>query len=346
MDTIVYLATDDGVVTLRRKSDGSVEEMHRGPRGWPVQGLAVDPKQPGRVLAGTRGDGVWVSEDFGATWKKPCYGKHGPGKVRCVTIDPHNPSRVYAGGEPIDIYISEDMCKSWQRLDSPWDVPFVSTVTYPGTGVEPHVRDITVSPTDPDTVYAALQVGWMLKTTDGGETWTLLSQNLDEDVHTIVIDPRNTDKVMVATGGGDSRKNKVSGRALYLSQDGGSSWGGTAMQIAQEYSVPLVMHPSNPDVLFSAVAHGNPNMWRRPEGADSHMIRTRDGGATWEIVDRGREGMSRRYPEGIAFDLGEPNRMFTGYRSGEIFVSEDGGDSWSLTETSVSSVADLVAVPA
>ncbi|MBM2812021.1 MAG: xghA [Chloroflexi bacterium] len=346
MDTVVYLATDEGVVTLRRKSDGSLEEVGRGPKGWAVQGIAVDPATPNRILAGTRGDGVWVSEDFGTSWTKPCYGKRGPGKVRCVTIDPHNPNRVYAGGEPIDVFVSEDMCKTWQRMDSPWEVPFVSTVTYPGTGVEPHVRDITVSPTDPDTIYIALQVGYMLKTTDGGETWKLLNENLDCDVHTIVIDPKNSDKVMVATGGGDSRKHLTSGRALYLSQDGGSSWNGTAMQIEQEYSVPLAMHPTNPDVLFSAVAHGNPNMWRGEAGADSHMIRTRDGGATWQAVDRGRENMSRRYPEGIAFDEGHPDRMFTGYRTGEIFVSEDAGDSWSLSSASVTHIADMRAVPA
>ena len=77
--------------------------------------------------------------------------------------------------------------KSWDRLDSVWNIPWVSTITYPVAVVEPHVRDITIDAGDPQTMYVALQVGYMLKTTDGGKNWELLNKNLDCDVHTIVL---------------------------------------------------------------------------------------------------------------------------------------------------------------
>src|SRR5207247_1087474 len=95
----------------------------------------------------------------------------------------------YAGTEPIDVFVSEDLGASWLRIESVWDDPFVADVTYPVATVEPHVRDITLDPAHPDTIYAALQVGYMLKSTDGGETWKLLNRDLDCDVHTIVVDP-------------------------------------------------------------------------------------------------------------------------------------------------------------
>ena len=52
--------------------------------------MSAPDKIADKVFAGTRGDGVWVSEDFGASWKKPCYGKRGPGKVRCLAFDPRD----------------------------------------------------------------------------------------------------------------------------------------------------------------------------------------------------------------------------------------------------------------
>ena len=45
------------------------------------------------------------------------------------------------------------------------------------------------------------------------------------------------------------------------------------MNFSQEYSVPLTMDPKNPDVLYSSLAHGQPNAWRRPTGAESLVVR-------------------------------------------------------------------------
>ncbi len=169
MASILYVATDEGVVTLKSEDGHSWKQEHHGLKEWAIPEVAVSPNAPNKVFAGTRGDGVWVSEDFGASWKKPCYGKRGPGKVRCLTFDPRNSNTLYAGTEPIDVFVSHDEAKSWERLDSVWNIPWVSTVTYPVAAVEPHVRDITIDPKDPKTMYVALQVGYMLKTTDGGK---------------------------------------------------------------------------------------------------------------------------------------------------------------------------------
>ena len=131
MDSVLYIGTDDGVVALRSSDGLKWQQESRGLRGWAVPDVAVVPGSPEKLLAGTRGDGVWVSEDFGKSWKKPSYGRRGPGKVRSVTIDPKEPQRVYAGCEPIDVFVSEDRCANWQRIDSVWDLPWVATVPYP-----------------------------------------------------------------------------------------------------------------------------------------------------------------------------------------------------------------------
>ena len=342
MASILYLATDDGVSTLRSQDGRNWNLEHQSLEGWTVPKIAASPSRPNTVFAGTRGDGVWVSEDFGKSWKKPCYGKRGPGKVRCVTLDPHEANTVYAGTEPIDVFVSRDGAKSWERLESVWNVPYVATVDYPVSTVEPHVRDITIDPENPKTIYAALQVGYMLKSTDGGKSWRLLNKGLDADVHTIVIDPRNPNSLFIATGGHDYRKGVAPGRALYKSQDGGETWAPIAMDFPHEYSVPLAMHPKNPDVLYSAVANGQPGQWRkRQTGAESLIIRTRDGGKSWQQLDGSIAAIHRDFAEAIAFDPSDPNRVYAALRGGDLYVSQNGGDEWEKLPVKVDSVSDM-----
>jgi len=345
MASTLYLSTAEGVFTV--KGNGSWKIEQQSLEDWDVQEVAVSPSQPNVVYAGTRGDGVWVSQDAGKSWKKPCYGKRGPGKVRCVTIDPNDSNTVYAGTEPIDIFVSRDGAKSWERLDSVWSVPYVATVDYPVSTVEPHVRDITIDPKNSKTIYAALQVGYMLKSADGGKTWKLLNKSVDADVHTIVIDPQNTNALFIATGGHDFRLGNAPGRALYTSRDGGESWAPTAMDFPFEYSVPLVMHPKNHEVLYSALANGQPGQWRkRQTGAESMLIRTKDGGKSWQKLDGNISTAGKDFPEAIALDPGDPNRVYAAMRGGEIYSSDDAGDQWRKLDVKVASVSDMKCVAA
>ena len=340
--TVLYAGTNEGVVALQSDDGDRWETRSQGLKGWSVPKLDALASQPGRVVAGTRGDGVWVSDDFGETWDKPCYGKRGPGKVRCVTIDPRNPDTIYAGTEPIDLFISRDGAKSWDRVDSVWDVPFVATISYPAPPIEPHVREVLLDPKDPNTLYIALQVGYMLKSTDGGGSWRLLEQEgLDADVHTMVLDPANPERIFIATGGNSARQGRSLGRALYMSSDAGETWSPTAADFSQEYSVPLAMHPTNPAILYSAVASGHPGMWREPQGARSAIIRTTDGGETWQQLQDGLSGISKQFPAAIVFDQEEPDRIYIGLSSGELYASRDAGDSWRRLEVRLPSVSDL-----
>ena len=190
MESRIYVGTEAGIVTLQSTDGQSWNPESEALQSWEVSTVAVDPTNPNRVLAGTRGDGVWLSEDCGV--KCASRATASPGPARCsLAIDRKNPRRVYAGCEPIDLFVSEDFGSTWERLPSIWEVPYVATVTYPVATVEPHVRDIAIDPDDSNTIYAALQVGYLLKSTDAGRSWTLLNKDLDCDVHTIAIDPSN-----------------------------------------------------------------------------------------------------------------------------------------------------------
>lgn len=348
MSTILYLGTDEGVRTLQSE-DGESWEVTAGKMPpWSVEEVAVSTERPNLVFAGTRADGVWVSEDFGKTFTKPSRGNRGPGKVRCVTLDPSNPTRVYAGCEPIDVFVSDDLGKTWSVIESLREHPWVSTIDYPVATVEPHVRDIAIDPNDSDTIYVALQVGAILKTTDGCKTWSVLKDGLDTDVHTISIDPNDSDHLVIATGGHDSRLGTTGGKALFTSNDAGESWSAVAMNFYQEYSVPLTAMPGRPEILYSALANNNPGQWRnRDTGAEGILVRSTDGGQNWAAVDAGKiEGFDRVFTTAIAGDTAVPDRVYGVLTNGELIGSENGGDSWSLLGVNQPGTNDMKAVSA
>jgi photosystem II stability/assembly factor-like uncharacterized protein len=328
MATILYIGTDEGVVTAR--GDGGSWELEKPAlRAWEVCEVSADPASPGTVFAGTRGDGVWRSQDAGKSWAKPSYGKRGPGKVRCVTIDPADKRTIYAGAEPIDVFVSHDQGASWECFDSIHDVGYVSTITYPVPVVEPHVRDIAVDTTNSDVMYAALQVGYMIKTSDGGRTWKLLDKQVDADVHTIGVNAEHPDHILVATGGHDFRLGKAPGRALYMSADGGETWRPSGANLEHEYSVPLVLSPSNPKVAYAGLAHGTPGAWGRPSGAEATIVRTTDGGETWQQLGTDLPELAHEMAIGIAVDPAESRNVYAALHDGQILASTDGGDSWT-----------------
>jgi photosystem II stability/assembly factor-like uncharacterized protein len=259
-----------------------------------------------------------------------------------LTIDPRDPNTLYAGTEPIDVFITHDAGKNWQRLDSVWSIPWVQTVDYPVAAVEPHVRDIVIDPNDPKTMYVALQVGYMLKTTDGGATWELLNRDVDADVHTIALHPEDTSRVFIATGGHDARKGITKGRALYSSEDGGKSWRPMAAEFREEYSVPLVIHPGKPNVIYSALANGQPGQWRgRASGAEAFVIKSSDSGKSWKKLDGAVSTASRSFVEAFAFDQTNPDHMYAAQRTGDLFASEDSGESWFKLDLKAPALSDM-----
>ena len=344
MGTVLYLATAEGVLTVTEGEAQSWGIGQRGLKTWNVNEVAVEPSAPNRVYAGTRGDGVWRSDDFGETWTKPNRGRVGPGKVKCVTIDPHDANTVYAGGEPIALWVTHDAGENWEEIASVREFPGVSAIDYPVQAVEPHVRDIVVDAKDRDTMYLNLQVGHIMKTTDGGATWTILDKEVDADAHMLVSRTDDPSRLYLSTGGHSHRLGTAPGRALYRSEDGGANWSPMAMEFEQEYSIPMVVNPKNEDIVYSAVAYGNPNEWRRRDsGAGASLIRSKDGGTTWQALNATPE-IACYFPEAITMDPSEPDNVFVATRAGQLFASDDGGDTWSSLGVQTPEVSDMKAV--
>jgi photosystem II stability/assembly factor-like uncharacterized protein len=331
MGVLIYAGTGRGVIAIKEQNGGNWEiNQRRCLPEWEVTELLVSGSD--LLIAGTRGDGVWLQVDDtweGRTggWKKPCYGRRGPGKVHCVTVDPVDPNTIYVGTEPVGMWVTHDGGENWTPLEGIEGLPSVPDMGYPVPSVEPHVRDITIDPNNRDVMYAALQVGYLAKSTDRGSTWRLLNGGIDADVHTIVIRPDDTNHIYAATGGHGHRAGETMGKALYVSRDAGESWSPMADEFEQDYAVALAMHPENPDILLSAVANGPPR-WRRPSGAEARLIGSTDGGESWYEMETSFDEVGPEFPGTIAFDPASPDDVYICTHKGSLLRSRNGGDDW------------------
>jgi hypothetical protein len=134
-------------------------------------------------------------------------------------------------------------------------------------------------PGNPDTFYVAGAAGGIIKTTNGGTTWTpLFDDQPVASIGAIAIAPSNENVLWVGTGEGDPRNSTSFGNGVYRSADGGRSW--THLGLADTERIKrIAVHPSNPELAYvCALGHAwGPNDQRG-------VFRTTDGGKTWQKV--------------------------------------------------------------
>src|SRR5206468_4036486 len=93
----------------------------------------------------------------------------------------------------------------------------------------------------------------------------------------------------------------------------------------------LVFHPSDPDLMFAASAKDGPGSWRETHFAGARISRSRDGGRTWETLSNGLPDRMQGNIEAMCLDADATGcSVFAATTSGEVFGSDDGGDSWQL----------------
>jgi photosystem II stability/assembly factor-like uncharacterized protein len=257
---VLFIASSQGVIILEREGE-AWREVGRGLASQQITSISLSGSE---VLAGTR-DGIYRSQDAGQTWRASNDGLSAL-LIRWLAHDPGARGVALAGTEPAAILISEDGGATWRecpevavlRERHGWYLPYSS-----GAGC---VRGFAFHG---DRVYAAVEVGGLLRSDDGGRTWGLVEGSsgdpramaeggIHPDVHSVAVHPSSPDLVFAPTGGG-----------FFRSLDGGRSWS----CLYDCYCRDVWLDPARPDNLLLGPADG--------VNRDGRIEGTQDGGQTW-----------------------------------------------------------------
>jgi photosystem II stability/assembly factor-like uncharacterized protein len=169
------------------------------------------------------------------------------------------------------------------------------------------------------------------KSTDAGQTWKRVGLAASEHIGKIVIDPRNSNVVYVASQG--PLWSAGGERGLYKTTDGGATWT-RILHVSDDTGISdLVLMPGKPDVMIASAYQRRRAVGQMigggPEGG---LLKSTDGGKKWTKVTKGLpQGDTGR--AGLAVDAKNPNRVYALVdakrpESG-FFRSDDAGTTWT-----------------
>ncbi|MCH2513268.1 MAG: hypothetical protein MK158_12595 [Dehalococcoidia bacterium] len=310
----------EGGIVRRADGEEGWTDISKGlPENAQVRALAIQPDDPTTVFAGTD-TGVYRSKDRGETWEALNDATSGH-EVWSLAIHPDNPNVILAGYDPCSISRSEDGGDTWKMMDTSQVVyPFITTYMPP---TAKRVIGMAFDPSNTKDIYAAVEVGGLLASRDGGDTWVSMIdgpylKNNTLDLHQVEVSAAAPGTVHIATQ-----------TAMFRSRDKGARW--EHVQVEEmfpggSYCRDLLVAPDDPKTIYLAAGAGGgaapPDTVQ--EGA---LFRSRDVGETWDRLDLGETVPGRMMA--IAIDAAAPDHIYCAEYSGEVYSSSDGGSNWS-----------------
>jgi len=249
----------------------------------------ADGPENDTVLAGSYGQGMFRSSDGGATWTPANQGLTAPA-LRTIIADPTRQDAVLCGTEPGRGFRSVDHGRSWQEMTGIAALPNSDEWYLPYSPRAGALRNFYAPPAPrghpPDRLFASIEVGGALRSSDGGATWTLLdlyaSDIQDDDIHYVTGHPDKPDEVWLALGWAALKNRPHVDRAklggVARSDDGGQTW---TKMIDGDYTRAVIVPPAQPNLVLAAPA--------KRVGGQGRIVVSADGGETWEPAGDGIE---------------------------------------------------------
>jgi BNR/Asp-box repeat len=306
----LFAATGDGIARLTETSGAWKVDV--GLAGSGAQCVAVDPNDSETLLAGSRGRGLHVSTDGGGSWRDADLPA---ADVFSVAVGPVD-GAFYAGCEPSMLFRSDDRGRTWRELSALREIPSASTWSFPPRPWTSHVRWIAPSPHDARLLLAGIELGGLMRSDDGGESWSDHRPGAQRDVHSLAWHPTVPGRAYEAGGGGAA-----------WSHDGGETWQPADDGRDRHYTWAVAVDPDDPDRWFVSASTG-PFAAHGRRSAEAFVYRW-DAAGPWTALDGGLGGPLASMPYALVF---AGDRLFAGFADGTLYASADRGDTWRLVE--------------
>ncbi|MEO7042251.1 MAG: glycoside hydrolase, partial [Gemmatimonadaceae bacterium] len=243
---------------------------------------------------------------------------------------PDQPNTFYVGVNNGGVWKTTDAGRTWNPI---FDAESTGSI---GT--------LAIAPSDPNIIYVGSGEGLrrpdlstgngIYKSTDAGKTWRHLGLRDGQQIASIIIDPRDPDRLFVAVLGHPYGPNPE--RGIFRSTDGGESWTKVLYKDENTGGIDLSFDPANSQVVYASLWASRRPPWTvgNPyDGDGSGLFKSTDGGTTWRQLTRGlptrAQGLGRI---GFTVAPGNSNRMYALVDAkpdvGGLYRSDDAGESW------------------
>lgn len=337
MDTL-HVATRKGLFTWRREGGTWRIAAHHF-AGDPVVNVLPDARDGSLYAAldlghyGPKlhvlraGAGDWqelptpaMPEDTGAAvkllWELAAGGAQAPGRLWCGTT-------------PGALFRSDDSGASWQLVRALWEDP-QRQEWFGGGFDDPGIHSVVVDPRDADHVLLGISCGGVWETRDGGASWANVAQGMRADYLPAekATDPTSQDPHLLRLCAAAPDRQWAQHHNGIFVRDAPGTWREVAEAGPSVFGFAVAAHPADPDTAWFVPAVKDD--CRIPADARVVVTRTRDGGASFEVLGEG-------LPQDHAYDLvfrhaldvdGSGAFLAFGSTTGSLWLSADGGDSW------------------
>jgi photosystem II stability/assembly factor-like uncharacterized protein len=302
----LFAATGDGIVRLDEEGDRWTAELLL--RGSGARCLALDPRDPDTLFAGLRAGGVRRTCDGGRSWVDCALPEPEVFSLGVSSLD----GSVYAGTEPSRLFRGDDGGAGWVELESLLELPSHPTWSYPPRPRTSHIHAIAPSPHDPDLLLVGIELGGLMRSTDGGVTWQDHRPGAQRDVHSLAWHPSVSGRAYEAGGGGAA-----------LSRDGGESWSAADDGRDRHYTWSVAVDPDDPDLWYVSASTG-PFAAHGGDDPQARIYRS-SGGEPWQPLGDGLPDPLPAMPYAL---VAAAERLFAGLANGQIWESGDRGETW------------------
>ncbi len=348
----VLVGTRKGAFVLT--SDGKRENWNvSGPHfaGWEIYHVKGSPADPERLYAsqtsGWFGQVMQRSEDGGKSWNPVGNGfvyDGVPGTHQWYDGTPHpwdfarvwhlepsltDPDTVYAGVEDAALFKTTDGGTSWNELSGlrkhgsgpQWQ---------PGAGGM-CLHTIILDPSNADRIYVAISAAGAFRSDDAGASWTPINKGLrsaqipDEDawvghcVHNLAMHPSRPETLFMQKHWDVMRTDNR-----------GDSWREVSGNLPTDFGFPIDVHAHEPETVYVVPIKSDSEHF--PIDGKLQVWRSRTGGDEWEALTKGLPQTNcyvNVLRDAMAVDSLDACGIYFGTTGGQVYASNDAGDSWN-----------------
>ncbi|HWC16454.1 MAG TPA: hypothetical protein VG498_05545, partial [Terriglobales bacterium] len=261
-----------------------------------------------------------------------CIGPFRAGRTVAIAGIPDQPNVFFMAANNGGVWKTDDFGRTW-------------TPIFDGqpTG---SIGALALAPSDPNIIYVGSGEGLrrpdlstgdgLYKSSDGGKTWTHLGLRDGQQIGSILVDPRDPNRVFVAVLGHPYGPN--SERGVFRSTDGGQTFEKILYKDDNTGAIDLALDPSNPQTIYADMWASRRGPWTAGDSYNapgSGLYKSIDGGNRWTQLTKGlpdweHDKLGRI---GIGIAPSNPRRIYAMVDSptkGGVYRSDDAGDSWKL----------------